>query len=113
MIVFFIRQLMRLGRRSWDWMARAAGADRARPGRRDRVKITALVEVTGSRLLRNAKVQAAISAAQQQQTEKLAITVEDVLSGIARLARADIRKLFEAATPGVALMSRCSPKVVD
>ena len=52
-------------------------------------------EVTGSRLLRNAKVQAAISAAQQQQTEKLGITVEDVLSGIARLARADIRKLFD------------------
>jgi phage terminase small subunit len=54
-------------------------------------------EVTGSRLLRNAKVQAAISAAQQQQTEKLGITVEGVLSGIAQLARADIRKLFDGA----------------
>jgi len=52
-------------------------------------------EVTGSRLLRNAKVQTAISAAQQQQTEKLGTTVEGVLSGIARLARADIRKLFD------------------
>jgi len=54
-------------------------------------------EVTGSRLLRNAKVQTAISAAQQQQTEKLGITVEGVLRAIARLASSDVRKLFDEA----------------
>lgn len=51
-------------------------------------------DVTGSRLLGNARIMAAINAGRQKTADKLEITRERVLMEYARLAFADPRKFF-------------------
>ena len=51
-------------------------------------------EVTGSRLLSNAKVAAAVAARQNRRAKRLEVTQDRVLQELARIAFADIRDLF-------------------
>jgi phage terminase small subunit len=52
-------------------------------------------EVAGSRLLRNAKVAAALAAAQRERAERTTISQDHVLRALASIAFSDIRKLFD------------------
>lgn len=55
----------------------------------------ASAHVTGARLLRNAKVSAAISARQQRIEEKLEITVERTARKLAEIGYGDIREMLD------------------
>lgn len=52
-------------------------------------------EVTASRLLRNAKVAAAVAEARRERAERTAITQDSVVQGLARIAFSDVRDLFD------------------
>ena len=52
-------------------------------------------EVTASRLLRNAKVAAAVAEARQERAERTAITQDGVVQELACIAFSDVRELFD------------------
>lgn len=51
-------------------------------------------EAAGSRLLRNVKVSAAVTAGQRERSERVEITADRVLRELARIGFSDIRDLF-------------------
>lgn len=57
--------------------------------------------VEAARLLKNAKVAAAIAAGQQERAEKVGVTAERVLAELAKIGFSDVRRLF---TPGGCLV---------
>lgn len=52
-------------------------------------------EVTASRLLRNAKVAAAVAQARRERAERTAVTQDGVVQALARIAFSDVRELFD------------------
>lgn len=68
-------------------------------------------EVTGSQLLRNPKVAAAIDAVKQARSQRTQVTADRVVQQLARIAFGDIRKIFESTEHGVRL--RCPDEWPD
>lgn len=52
-------------------------------------------EVTASKLLRHPKVSAALAKVQEQQLKRVAIRADDILLELLRLAKSDVRQLFD------------------